>query len=94
MRDLVLGRFRGDTFGRRRLVSVPAPLRHRGLYIVGRSGKGKSVLLHRLIYQDAKQPYATVVFDAGDLATDVVATLPAGVMRRVLFFSVQSPIAL
>lgn len=94
MRDLVLGRaVASDPLGARRLVSVPPALRFRHLYAVGKSGKGKSVFLHRLIHQDVRQPYATVVFDAGDLATDVLAALPAAALPRVLFFSVARPLA-
>jgi len=60
---------------------------------LGRTGSGKSALLHRLIQQDAKAGYAVVVFDPGDLARDVYEALPASVLPRVSFFSLAAPIA-
>ncbi len=72
---------------------IPSKLRPRHHYIVGKPGKGKSTLMQRLILQDAKRPYATMVFDAGDLATDVLLSLPDKTYaERTAFFSVDYPI--
>lgn len=88
MRDLVLGK---DTIYKRRIY-LPAKMRERHLYVLGRTGAGKSSFLHRLIHQDTKRPYATAVFDAGGLATSVLEALPDELMERVWFFSVEHPI--
>src|SRR5690242_14901529 len=90
MRDLTLGR---DLVHSTLDHDIPAELRERHLYILGKSGVGKSTLLHRLIFQDAKQPYATILFDAGDLALpDVFETLPDRLLDRVNVFTVDRPI--
>jgi len=89
MRDLVLGY---DPVWKRKHL-VPAALRYRHAALLGKTGAGKSALLHRLIYQDAKQPdAATIVFDAGDLVSDLVASLPDRVMERVVSFTLARPI--
>jgi hypothetical protein len=88
MRDLVLGRevIRGGP------VIVPGALRFRHLFIIGKSGKGKSNLLARLIDQDIRAGGAVIVLDAGDLARDVLETMPAKHLPRTIFFSVERPV--
>src|SRR6266849_6493805 len=88
MRELVLGQRRAQ----RGSVVIPARRRERHLYIVGRSGAGKSSLLHRLIHQDVRPGYAVVVFDPGDLVRDVYAALPDRLRSRVRYFSVDHPL--
>src|SRR5262249_35282540 len=92
MRELILGREPAGALTNARAVLWPSELRHRHLYTIGKSGKGKSTFFHRLIHQDAKQRYATVVFDAGDLAPDVLEALPDGLLERVMYFTVKRPI--
>lgn len=89
MNDLIVGRD-----GWKRPVRVPGVLRFRHAVIVGKTGKGKSALEHRLIHQDVKQAHATIVFDAGDLGRRVLEALPerAFAEDRVRFFSVTSVI--
>src|SRR5690349_16675636 len=88
MRPLVLGRARGASG----VVTVESRRRFRHLYVIGRSGAGKSSLLHRVIQQDARAGHAVVLFDPGDLADDVRATLPDRMRDRVLYFSPSHPI--
>ncbi len=88
MNELILG----QSAAWRRPVIVPGRLRPRHGYVLGKSGKGKSALLHRLIHQDARRRHATVLFDAGDLARDVLEALPDGALSRVSIFSVEQPI--
>ncbi len=76
----------------RAAVRIARELRTRHLYVLGRSGAGKSSLFHRLIHQDAKRGHAVVLFDAGDLASAVFESLPERVLDRVLFFSLAHPI--
>ena len=66
-----------DVIGRRYIFSIAPELRSRPAYILGRTGKGKSTLLHHMIHQDAQKPHALVVFDAGDLALSLLDHLPA-----------------
>src|SRR5262245_37284657 len=88
MRELVLGRARAGS----RVVSIHSRQRFKHLYVLGRTGAGKSSLLARLIQQDAKPGHAVVVFDPGDLVTDVLRSLPGSVLERVMRFSVERPI--
>src|SRR2546425_526050 len=93
IRDLVLGQQPAAALSTARMVVWPGKkLRHRHLYTIGKSGKGKSTFFHRLIHQDARQPYATIVFDAGDLAPDVLEALPDRLHERVMYFTVDRPI--
>lgn len=46
-----------------RLVSLPPSRLRRHLYVLGKTGKGKTVALHHLIAQDARLGHSFVVFD-------------------------------
>ncbi len=85
MRNLVLGH--DHTTGE--LIWIPKNLRYRHLYILGRTGSGKSSLIHRLIHQDAKKDYSIVILDSGDLAPTLMETLPDQSLERVVFFSFE-----
>lgn len=85
MRNLVLG-FSRDSG---ELTWIPKNLRFRHLYMLGRTGAGKSSLMHRLIHQDAKKNYAVVVLDSGDLAPALVNTLSDEALGRVTVFSFE-----
>jgi len=71
---------------------IPESKRYRSTYIIGKPGKGKSALLAHAILQDVKKPYATIVFDTGDLIPDVYEQLPDEVLPRVRLFTIQAPI--
>ena len=88
MNELVVGQMPAH----RQVIRIPHKLRDRHGYVLGKSGKGKSTLLARLIHQDTSGSYATIVFDAGDLAQDVYEALPAKRLHRVLYFSIEHPI--
>ncbi len=88
MQNLILGRERAGA----RVISVSARRRFRAVYVIGRSGAGKSSLLHRCLHQDAKAGHATMLFDPGDLADDVRESLPARLLSRVDYFSIARPI--
>ncbi len=94
MRDLVLGSSKPTLdVPRSRLLYIPKATRERHLYILGKTGIGKSTLISNLIHQDIKKNYAVILFDAGDLATSLVETLPQEIHdTRLMFFSVESPI--
>jgi hypothetical protein len=66
--------------------------RYRHLYVLGRTGAGKSSLLNRCIHQDVHGNYAVVLFDPGDLAKELLESLPERVLSRVDFFSIERPI--
>lgn len=91
MKGLILG----TDIATRGAVQIQPKLRYRHLYVLGKSGVGKSTFLHRLVHQDAKHGHAVIVFDAGDLARGVIESLPQTVIEsgRVHWFSVESPIA-
>ena len=71
---------------------IPENKRYRSTYIIGKPGKGKSALLANAILQDVKKPYATIVFDTGDLIPDVYEQLPEDVLPRVRLFTIPAPI--
>lgn len=83
----VLGRirFRDD----RRLVRVDALMRQTHIYVVGRSGVGKSTLLRRLVLDDLVSNRGLALIDPhGDLADDVVDAVPPRRTNDIVYFDV------
>ena len=61
----------------RRLFGIPLPDRHAHIYVVGRTGTGKSTLLDTLIHQDIRAGHGLALLDPhGDLAERVRAAVP------------------
>lgn len=62
--------------------------RRRHLYIVGKTGMGKSVLLHNLASQDVQAGRGVCVIDPhGDLVTGLLAQVPASRTNDVIYFN-------
>ena len=72
--------------------------RRRHLYVIGKSGSGKSVLLSNLAIQDIQNGYGLCVVDPhGDLIEDVLAHVPKERADDVIIFNpsdVERPIGL
>jgi hypothetical protein len=88
LRPLVLGGVRAESG----VMFVHPRRRFRHAYVLGRTGAGKSSLLNRCIQQDARGGYAVVLFDPGDLAPELLESLPDRVLSRVDYFSIRRPI--
>lgn len=59
------------------------------MYVIGKTGTGKSTLLKTLILQDVKNGEGLALFDPhGDLAEDVVSKIPASRRRDLIYLNV------
>jgi hypothetical protein len=73
-----------------RLVLLAPEDRARHLYVVGKTGLGKSTLLRNLILQDLTAGRGVGLLDPhGDLALDVLDLVPRGRTNEVLYFNPQ-----
>jgi type IV secretory pathway TraG/TraD family ATPase VirD4 len=64
--------------------------RRRHLYVVGKSGSGKSKLLELLINSDLNADYGVAIIDPhGDLAEEILRFIPKNRVKDVLYFNVQ-----
>ena len=58
------------------------------MYIVGKSGTGKSVLLNNLAIQDIENGHGVCVMDPnGDLIEDILNRIPPERAEMLLFFT-------
>lgn len=81
----ILGRvrFRND----RRTVRIDSDMRRTHVYVIGRSGVGKSTLLRNLILDDLTHGRGLALFDPhGDLAEDVLHAVPSRRTNDVIYF--------
>jgi hypothetical protein len=81
MADSLLGR---DTITNQD-VNIEQGHRTRGLYIIGATGSGKSVLTEQLAVQDAKNGVGFCVLDPhGDLINNIMVRIPSERMKDVI----------
>ncbi len=76
-----------------RSILIEEHLRPYHLYILGRSGTGKSTLIQNLLLEDIESgsKIAIALIDpAGDLALNVLKTVPQGRVKDVVYFSTNS----
>jgi hypothetical protein len=67
---------------------IKAPDRRRHLYIVGKTGMGKSALLFNLAVQDIKAGHGLCVIDPhGDLAIGLLEQIPASRTNDLIYFN-------
>lgn len=72
--------------------SLDVALRHRHLYVVGKSGTGKTTLLKRLVIQDMEAGRGVAVIDPhGDLARDLLGYVPPLRTHDVVYFDPTLP---
>lgn len=70
-----------------RLFGIKRDDRRRHMYIVGKTGMGKSTLLEHLIYSDIQKGEAVAVMDPhGDLAETVLSFVPPHRINDVIYF--------
>ncbi|MFS8159216.1 MAG: type IV secretory system conjugative DNA transfer family protein, partial [Candidatus Roizmanbacteria bacterium] len=73
--------------GVRREVAIRLADRRRHVYIIGKTGTGKSVLLHHMAMQDIKAGHGVCVIDPhGDLVEDILKYMPPERAEDVIYF--------
>src|SRR5262249_3763006 len=84
--------------GTQKPVCIPDSVRDRHVYVVGKSGTGKSTLLYNCICQDIANGYGVAVIDPhGDLVADVLNFIPEERIEDTIYFNTadkQFPIGL
>ena len=79
----------GDGYyrGVKRPVTIGVEDRRRHVYIIGKTGVGKSVLLHDMAIQDIKVGHGVCVIDPhGDLIDDIIKYIPPERAEDVIYF--------
>ena len=84
--------------GVKRPVSIGLEDRRRHVYIIGKTGVGKSVLLHDMAIQDIKAGHGVCVIDPhGDLIDEIIKYIPPERAEDVIYFDpsdVERPMGL
>jgi len=83
------GTFIGSGYyrGVKRPINISYDDRRRHVYIIGKTGVGKSVLLQDMAIQDIKAGHGVCVIDPhGDLIDDIVKYIPASRAEDVIYF--------
>jgi len=71
-------------------VKIPIAVRDRHIYVVGKSGTGKSTLLYNCIRQDIEQGFGVAVIDPhGDLTDDVLHSIPEHRIKDTIYFNAK-----
>ena len=85
--DICLGKITGDLGGETRLwLQAQARLQH--LHIIGRTGTGKTTLIHNLLAQDIFTGAGAALLDPhGDLALEILDAIPRSRTRGVIYFN-------
>ncbi|GEM_PF-1835403 len=84
---VVIGELLTPVQGKRQTVRLSIADRMRHVYVVGRTGTGKSSLLQRMILQDIEQGYGVIVIDPhGDLVDGVLERCPTYREQDVMLF--------
>lgn len=66
--------------------------RRQHMYVLGKSGTGKSVLLHNLITQNIKNGEGVCVIDPhGELAEEILELIPENRIKDVIYFNPADP---
>lgn len=96
MDDVTLGM--RDLWGRPAPFALSTPDRRQHLYVIGKSGTGKTTLLRNMILQDVEAGRGVAVLDPhGDLALDILDHIPRSRAEHVVYFDpsdTEYPIAL
>src|SRR5438034_530863 len=83
--DLILGT--RNVWGKDQSFALSERDRRQHLYLIGKSGVGKSTLLFNLIMQDIAAGRGVAVIDPhGDLCADIVANIPRHRIEDVAYF--------
>src|SRR6266851_7196151 len=78
--------FRGD----RRLFGIKRADRRAHMYIIGKTGTGKSTLIVNLAHQDLVHGEGFALFDPhGDLVEQVLRSVPEGRQGDLIYFNVS-----
>lgn len=73
--------------GANKAITIPPNVRDRHLYVVGKSGVGKSTLIFNAARQDIEQGYGVCVVDPhGDLVEDLLNHIPSSRIEDTIYF--------
>jgi len=79
---------RTDFRGANRLFGVKREDRRQHMYIIGKTGTGKSALLHNMILQDIHNGEGVCVVDPhGELVEEIISKIPEARMDDVIYFN-------
>jgi hypothetical protein len=85
-------RFAQTNYRRVRRFGIPRRDRRHHMYLIGKTGTGKSTLLHTLIVQDIHNGEGLALLDPhGDLAERIIAEVPADRQADLIYFNVPDP---
>jgi hypothetical protein len=80
--DYIIRRFRGG-----KIVGIPDVLRNKAVYIIGKSGTGKSTVAEMMAIQDIRQGKGVAFIDPhGDQADSLLDYIPAERLSQVIYF--------
>lgn len=87
---------RSEARGKKQSVSLPEEVRDRHVYLVGKSGTGKSTLMETIVRRDIEQGFGVAVIDPhGDMIRHVLETMPEHRLDDCIYFNpVKSPVSL
>src|SRR5665648_251121 len=81
----------------RRKFGIKTDDRRRHMYLIGKTGMGKSTILENMIVDDIRAGYGVAVVDPhGDLAEKIVEYIPSDRIKDVVYFNpsdINFPIA-
>lgn len=84
--EIILG-IRSDPWGGDRAFGISQGDRRQHVYVIGKSGTGKTTLLRNAILQDIEAGRGVGVIDPhGDLAVDILNHIPASRVKDVVYF--------
>jgi len=78
----------GNFWGQEQLVGISAKDRRNHIYIVGKTGMGKSTLLENMLIADIREGRGVGIVDPhGDLAQKLLAFIPKGRVNQVVYIN-------
>lgn len=76
----------------RKVFGIKRRDRRQHMYILGKSGTGKSVLISNLAYQDIKHGHGLAIVDPhGDLVEEILSSIPPERLGDVVYFNPSDP---
>lgn len=85
---------RTDFRGERRMFAIRRADRRAHVYVIGKTGVGKSTLLETMVRQDISREHGFALFDPhGDLVERIAACIPDETRKRLVYFNVPDDTA-
>jgi hypothetical protein len=91
-RDDEVTRFARTNYRNERVFGIRRPDRRAHMYVIGKTGTGKSTLLQTLVQQDIRNGEGLALLDPhGDLVERILAEIPEHRKHDVIYFNVPDP---